>query len=242
MKRVIWALASMMLLSTAHAQVSHVSINERQFEFGEHPSLKLNIVSSHSNLKKVQFSIRQASGEERLISKPLTSFMVEVTGIDDVVDKDALLIVKEYRVNRWHQVKVLSLFNANTPELEIDSHHSASHSLPSENRTQSEAKSVALNSGIRVSGADVIVSRLDDCQVDFDGKESLWRIANRQSQRWGISPYGAMLALFEANPKAFNQHSIHGLKANGKLECPSMSTLEKYADAKAAEKQFDAIK
>ncbi|WP_299805398.1 FimV/HubP family polar landmark protein [uncultured Shewanella sp.] len=242
MKRVIWALAGMMMLSTAHAQVSHVSINERQFELGQHPSLKLNIVSSHSNLKKVQFSIRQASGEERLISRPLTSFMVEVTGIEDVVDKDALLIVKEYRVNRWYQVKRLSLFNPNTRELEMDSQHSTMRSLTGENRTQSEVKAMALKSGVRVSGADVIVSRVDDCQVEFNGKESLWRIANRQSQRWGISPYGSMLAIFEANPKAFNRQSIHGLKAKAKLECPSMTTLEKYADAKAAEKQFDAMK
>ncbi|GIU28454.1 hypothetical protein TUM4445_09690 [Shewanella sp. MBTL60-112-B2] len=230
------------MLSTAQAEVSHVSINERQFELGQYPSLKLNIVSSHSNLNKVQFFIRQASGEERLLSQPLTTFMVEVTGIDDVVDKDAQLIVKEYRVNRWHQVKVLSLFNANAPELEMNSHASKSGMLTSGNRTQSEAKAMALNSGIRVSGADVIVSRLDDCQVEFNGTESLWRIANRQSKQWGISPFGAMLAIFEANPKAFNKQSIHGLKAMAQLECPSMDTLEKYADAKAAEKQFDAMK
>ncbi|GIU12112.1 FimV/HubP family polar landmark protein [Shewanella sp. MBTL60-007] len=236
MKRIILALAGFMMLTTAHAQVSHVSINERQFELGQHPSLKVNIVSSHSSLKKVQFSIRQASGEERLISKPLTSFMVQVEGVDDVVDKDAVLIVKEYQVNRWHQVKVLSLFNSNLSHAEKDSRSLAAPEL------KSTESLVGNNSGIRVSGADVIVSRLDDCQIEFDGKETLWRVANRQSKRWGISPYGAMLAIFETNPKEFNRQSIHGLKSEAKLECPSMTTLEKYADAKAAEKEFDAMK
>lgn len=241
MKRVILALAGFMMLATAHAQVSHVSINDRQFELGQHPSLKLNIVSSHTSLKKVQFSIRQASGEERLLSKPLTSFMVQVEGVDDVVDKDAVLIVKEYRVNRWHPVKVLSLFNTNMPQTEMANLYTVSDSLAaSEPKLAKDLDEN--NSGVRVSGADVIVSRLDDCQITFDGKETLWRIANRQAKRWGISPYGAMLAIFERNPDAFNQQSIHGLKAKAKLECPSMMTLEKYADAKAAERQFDAMK
>ncbi|MCG9730309.1 hypothetical protein L1D44_10650 [Shewanella sp. Isolate13] len=241
MKRVILALAGLMMLTTAHAQVSHVSINERQFEFGQHPNLKVNIVSSHNNLKKVQFSILQSSGEERLIAKPLTNFMVLVTGIDDVVDKNAVLVVKEYRVNRWHQVKVLNLFKANRASAEMDAYETASHLLATTGRGSNESLS-ASKGGIRVSGADVLVSRLDDCQIEFDGKETLWRVANRQAKRWGISPYGAMLAIFEANPKEFNRQSIHGLKSEAKLECPSMTTLEKYADAKAAEKQFDAMK
>ena len=231
MKRVIWALAGILMLSTAHAQVSHVSINERQFELGQHPSLKLNIVSSHSNLNKVQFFIRQAAGEERLLSQPLTTFMVEVSGVDDVVDKDAQLIVKEYRVNRWHQVKAINLFNDNIVQTQV-------LGPPSNTVEARGANSV----GIRVSGADVIVSRLDNCQIAFDGKESLWRVANRQAKLWGITPSGAMLAIFEANPKEFNNNSIHGLQSEAKLRCPSMQTLEKYADAKVAEKQFNAMK
>ncbi|ABZ78402.1 conserved hypothetical protein [Shewanella halifaxensis HAW-EB4] len=242
MKRVILALAGFMMLTTAHAQVSHVSINERQFDFGQHPSLKLNIVSSHNSLKKVQFSIRQGSGEERLITKPLTSFMVQVMGIEDVVDKDAVLIVKEYRVNRWYQVKVLSLFNGKVNNADIDSRYIASRSTAVKKVGQTETNMLAASSGIRVSGADVIVSRLDDCQIGFDGKETLWRIGNRQANRWGISPYGAMLAIFERNPKAFNQQNINGLKSQAQLECPSMVTLEKYADAMAAEKRFNAMK
>ncbi|MGS0682727.1 FimV/HubP family polar landmark protein [Shewanella sp. 125m-7] len=240
MKRIILALASLFMLTTAHAQVSHVSINERQFELGQHPNLMLNIVSSHSNLKKVQFSIRQANGEERLISKPLTRFKVQVTGIDDVVDKEAVLVIKEYRVNRWYQVKVINLFDVNRAQAEMDSDYIASRSAMVDLGTQDQVAAVA--NGIRVSGAEVIVSRLDDCQIEFDGKESLWRIGNRQAKRWGISPYGAILAIFERNPKAFNQQSINGLKARAKLACPSMATLEKYTDAKGAEKQFNAMK
>ncbi|MGS0674990.1 FimV/HubP family polar landmark protein [Shewanella sp. 0m-4] len=237
MKRFIFALMAMTALATAQAEVSHVSINERQFKLGEHPSLKLNIVTSHSNLKKVQFSIRQANGEERLLSKPLTSFMVEATGVEDVVDKNAVLIVKEYRVNRWYQVKVLSLFNDKVNEAGRDKRDSTYQASAVKEVKQTEVAS----SGIKVSGADVIVSRLDDCQIEFDGKETLWRIANRQAKRWGISPYGAMLAIFERNPKAFNNQSINGLKSQATLECPSMVTLEKYADAKVAMRQFNAM-
>ncbi|MCL1139298.1 FimV/HubP family polar landmark protein [Shewanella pneumatophori] len=251
MKRIIFALAGIFMLTSAHAQVSHVSINKRLFELGQHPSLKLNLVSSHNSLKKVQFSVRQADGEERLLSEPITGFMVQVSGIDDVTDKNAVLVVKEYRINRWYQVKVISLFNEDMPESAMDRHYTADRLTPIKQGTQVSNAVLADNKLAVALGwtedpkplkSIAPVTEPQDCQLAFNGKESLWRVANRQLSAWKVSPYGAMLAIFEANPSAFNRQSIHGLKADAILRCPTPAILEKYRDSEASEQQFSAMK
>ena len=251
MKRMIFALVVFFICTSAHAQVSHISINKRLFELGQHPSLKLNIVSSHNSFNKVQFSIRQADGEERLVSEPITGFMLRVSGINEVTDKKAVLVVKEYRVNRWYQVKVISLFNEDMPESAMDRHYTADRLTPTKQGTQvSDAvladNKLAVALGWREESStakqvNTTAAIAETCLLAFNGRESLWRVANREASTWGISPYGAMLAIFETNPKAFNQQSIHGLKADARLVCPSADTLAKYSNPTTSEQQFSAM-
>ncbi|GIU41067.1 hypothetical protein TUM4438_03910 [Shewanella sairae] len=250
MKSIILALMTLLMLAPAYAKVSHVSINQRLFELGGQPQLKLNIVSSHNSVKKLQFTIRQTDGEERLSLEPLNNFKIKVAGIESVTDKNAVLIVKEYRINRWYQLKVISLFNEALPESAMNSYYTSDRAKAkvSEQGTRmsdavmaDDKLAAALGWGEEASTVKISLNSSQACDVAFNGKESLWRVANRHAPQWGLSAYGAMLAIYESNLKAFNQLSIHGLRADAKLKCPSASIIEKYQNAKAAEKAFSAM-
>ncbi|MCL1050052.1 hypothetical protein L2755_10500 [Shewanella abyssi] len=240
MKRIIiLALTTLVLFSTAvTAEVSHVSINQRLFELGEYPKLKLNIVSSHTNPNKVQYFLRQSIGEERLVSSPLTNFLVLVTGVDDVVDSEAVLVVKEHKINRWREVTVLSLFGDNPVKSLPTTAYAEPAPLPAkvDEKANSGAKEL-----LSARTAAIAANLEDNCRIDFNGTETLWRIGVRQSKVWGINTYGAMLAIYEANPEAFKNNNINGLKSDASLGCPSVAILDKYADARTAEKLFDTM-
>lgn len=250
MKRIILALAILFMLAPAYAKVSHVSINQRLFELGEQPELTLNIVSSHNDVKKLQFLVRQADGEERLSLEALNSFKIKVAGIEKVTDKNAVLIVREYRINRWNQLKVISLFNEALPESAMNSYYTSDRAKAkvSEQGTQmsdaimaDDKLAAALGWGEEPSTSTISFNSRHGCDLAFNGKESLWRVANRQVQRWGVSAYGAMLAIYETNLQAFNRQSIHGLRADAKLECPLPAVIDKYRDSTQAEKVFSAM-
>jgi FimV-like protein len=240
MKRIIiLALTTLALFSTAvTAEVSHVSINERLFELGEYPKLKVNIISSHKNPNKVQFFLRQSTGEERLVSSSLSHFLVLVTGVDDVVDSEAVLVVKEHRINRWREVTVLNLFSDNPVE---NVPHTAYTPSPAKVNEKANGAVKTISNSLTTSTAPIGVKLEENCTVDFNGSETLWRIGLRQSKVWGVNTYGAILAIYEANPRAFNKNKINGLKADALLKCPSVAILDKYTDAKAAEKLFDSM-
>ncbi|WOT04808.1 FimV/HubP family polar landmark protein [Shewanella youngdeokensis] len=244
MKRIILALTSLMLLSAAaSAEVSHVSIHKRLFELGEAAKVEVNIVSSHHQPKKVQFLLRQSSGEVRLASTPVTPFMRLVTSVDTVVDKNAVLVVREHRINRWREVALLNLFSDNTAEITTNR-----ISLPDDNNLAYADNVAVMNSRAKAAGmtqlnlstAEPVVA--SQCMIAFNGRETLWRIGVRQATIWNMNTFGTILAIFETNPNAFNHGSINGLRANAQLKCPTKATLEKYADAAAAEKQFDATR
>ncbi|QQX79730.1 hypothetical protein JK628_19820 [Shewanella sp. KX20019] len=240
MKRiVILALTTLALFCTAvTAEVSHVSINQRLSELGEYPKLKLNIVSSHTNPNKVQYFLRQSTGEERLVSSPLNNFLVLVTGVDDVVDSEAVLVVKEHKINRWREVTVLSLFGDNAVNNLPKTAYAEPSPMPV--KVDEKANSGALE-GLPVSTTTIAANIEDNCKIDFNGSETLWRIGVRQSKVWGINTYGAILAIYEANSAAFKNNNINGLKSDASLKCPSITILDKYADARAAEKLFDSM-
>ena len=239
-KIIILALVTLALFSTTViAEVSHVSINQRLFELGGYPKLKVNIVSSHKNPNKVQFFLRQSVGEERLVAKSLNSFSLLVSGVEDVVDNEAVLVVKEHRINRWREVSVLSIFDGGSVNSQTGE-EIASTPLPV-NAQQPVKSSKEIASTRTASTAMVTVKVKDNCNIDFNGSETLWRIGLRQSNVWGISTYGAMLAIFDANPRAFRKDSINGLRADAQLQCPSQATLDKYSDAVAAEELYDSM-
>lgn len=239
-KIIILAFVTLALFSTTViAEVSHVSINQRLFELGGYPKLKLNIVSSHKNPNKVQYFLRQSVGEERLVAKPLNQFSVLISGVEDVVDSEAVLVVKEHRINRWREVSVLSIFDGGSVNSQAVE-EVASKPMPV--KTQQPVKdSKEIISTRTASTATVKVKIKENCTIGFNGSETLWRIGLRQSNVWGVSTYGAMLAIFDANPRAFRKDSINGLRADAKLQCPSQAILDRYSDAIAAEELYDSM-
>lgn len=79
------------------------------------------------------------------------------------------------------------------------------------------------------------------CPIVVAKDETLWKIDLRYHAQWDIGLFGGALALFEANPRAFNKGSIHGLKAGARLTCPSNDILAKYQDESLAERFFLAM-
>ncbi|WP_050774354.1 hypothetical protein [Shewanella benthica] len=137
----------------AAAQITHVSINEQQFILGGYPKFRLNIVSQDVSLYKMQFVVRQTSGEERLMVKPINNFLLLVIGVEDVVDPRATLVFREYRVNKWRDVKVFSLFEGQHLSEELGLKSSAAY-LSVENRSSqapSSSYKIATMSQVSVS-------------------------------------------------------------------------------------------
>ena len=236
----------------AYAQISHVSINEKQFILGGYPKFRLNIVSQDASLDKMQFVVRQTSGEERLMVKPINNFLLLVTGVEDVVDPSATLVIREYRVNKWRDVKVFTLFKGQQLSPELAAKSSAAH-LSAENRSsrapsssyeiatmsQTSAPLPTAKGKKSAQYRDALVDK--SCTLNYTPEMTLWRIGTKHSKEWGISTYGAMIAIFEANPKAFNQGEISGLRADVSLRCPSRALREKYSNSKEAKQTFDAL-
>ena len=103
-------LFSLLFSLTVKAQVSHLSINERNFEIGHYPKIRLNIVADRSDLSRLQFSVKQAQSEEKLMVQGLNTFMLLLTGVEDVTDPDARLVIREYRTDHWLELKSIALF------------------------------------------------------------------------------------------------------------------------------------
>ncbi len=242
--------------SQAYAQITHVSINQRLSGLGEYPKLRVNIVSGHENLDKMQFIVRQIHGDERLMVKPINNFMLLLTGVDDVTDPSARLIVKEHRVNQWQLVKTFPLFS--DEQISKGLSDKALNHKPKARETmtkqQADIKSAVgvHTSTVKPASATLLAALAsdspavadfteDNCVLDYDGHRTLWRMGVQYSQEWGIGTYGAMLAIFEANPKAFNKGEISGLRADVTLLCPSQSLKEKYNDNQAAKVTYEKL-
>lgn len=93
------------------AQVSHVSINSRMFELGAYPKMRVNVISDSQDMTRLEFALHQSTGEEKLMVEQLNRFLVLLTGVEDVTDPKARLLVREYRVDRWYEVKSVPLFD-----------------------------------------------------------------------------------------------------------------------------------
>lgn len=234
-------------VGNVHAQVSHVSINEQQFVLGGYPKFRLNIVSQHESIDKVQFVVRQASGEERLMVKPINNFLLLVSGVEDVLDPDATLVVREYRVNKWRDVKAFPLFTGQKLSPDLAAKASKAHlkvkkpeasaamstTAMDQNKPAAQLKTTPL-----ASQADLID---ETCHLEYTSEMTLWRISTLYGKKWGISTYGAIVSIFEANSSAFIDGEINKLRADVPLACPSAALRANYADNARAKKAFDAI-
>ena len=331
--------------AAVQAQVSHVSINNRMFELGAYPKMRVNVISDNQDMTRLEFVLHQSSGEEKLMAEQLNRFLILLTGVEDVTDPKARLLVREYRVDRWYEVKNLPLFDntssatssvsqaktavvksskaakaetsqlaassaksdkttvkstkvvqevnlvtaeadvapvivaavtANVaaprasgftfPEDKPDAKASSASSLSTE---PSIAKPSTEPSAAQVSSANADMAKADksingidvsdaktaevtkiasstnanatssgECMLDYHN-ETLWRIANRYALEWQVSVYGAMLAIHDANPKAFAKNRINALKKDAILTCPSVEILARYPNAQAAKASFE---
>ena len=97
------------------AQVSHVSVNSRMFELGGYPKLRVNVIADNQDMSRLEFVVQQAGSEEKLMVEALNRFLVLLTGVEDVKDDKAKLLVREYRLDRWYEVKSINLFGEAKP-------------------------------------------------------------------------------------------------------------------------------
>ncbi|MBO2559473.1 hypothetical protein I6M33_02420 [Shewanella algae] len=292
-------LVLMLLTSVARAETAHVSINQRMFELGHLPLIKVNVVADSEDMTRLEFIVRQQGAAEKLMVQPINRYMVLLLGIDEVTDKQAELLVREYRINRWHELKRLPLFDTSVPvalrsnrarvfaeqmpteSLQVAVSTQAIENKAIENKTiearaapatavsskvvqssavqaqrvkevagqpLSEPQSLGVPSAsqaVAAPGRQVkalpIASREPGCMLDFDGTETLWRVASRYAENSHTHVYGAMLAIFDANPKAFSRGDIRNLRSDAKLHCPSSSLLESYGDKTAAKEKFEQM-
>ncbi|MBO2677697.1 hypothetical protein I6M56_02315 [Shewanella algae] len=292
-------LVLMLLTSVARAETAHVSINQRMFELGHLPLIKVNVVADSEDMTRLEFIVRQQGAAEKLMVQPINRYMVLLLGIDEVTDKQAELLVREYRINRWHELKHLPLFDTSVPvalrsnrarvfaeQMPTESPQVAVSTQTIENKAienktiearavqatavsskvvpppgvqaqrvkdvagqpQSEPQSLGVSSAsqaVAAPGPQVkalpIDSREPGCMLDFDGTETLWRVASRYAENSHTHVYGAMLAIFDANPKAFSRGDIRNLRSDAKLHCPSSSLLESYGDKTAAKEKFEQM-
>ena len=339
------------------AQVSHVSVNSRMFELGGYPKLRVNVIADNQDMSRLEFVVQQAGSEEKLMVEELNRFLVLLTGVEDVKDDKAKLLVREYRLDRWYEVKSINLFGeakptsaaltakaasgskntttalvpkradkvnaqsvkvaaestreleakpvtaviaaANThvdtqptvPAAEIVTGFKFPEAVNEQNTQVAEAKPVAKTSepvAVKTTAVETVMSESvavkttpvetvvpetvmsevvatetakttnselkanaaetsptasqipEHCQLTYLAGETLWRIANRYANDWDVSVYGAMLAIYEANPAAFSKNKINALKSNAALSCPSKMILAQHANAKEAQAMFEA--
>jgi len=265
-------LLALMCSATAVAQVSHVSINSRMFELGAYPKMRLNVITDNQDMTRLEFVVHQSTGEEKLMAQQLNRFLILLTGVEDVTDPKALLLVREYRVDRWFEVKSLPVFGADkTPAPEVAEPKPATTQITksvvgstakatlagaeptvmtpiaaaatdmtntaSSPKGQSTLMDAPLTPNDKPSPSTALTS--EECVLNYSANETLWRIANRYAAQWEVNMYGAMLAIYDANPKAFAKNKINALKKNATLYCPSKEMLTRYADAGEAKTIFE---
>ena len=79
------------------------------------------------------------------------------------------------------------------------------------------------------------------CTIDKSPEDTLWRIASRYYQQWDSNIFGAMLAIYDANPKAFASKKIYLLMSDRRLKCPSKQILMKYQSPSKDQATYEAL-
>ncbi|MBO1270613.1 hypothetical protein J3L11_03005 [Shewanella sp. 4t3-1-2LB] len=109
------SLFGLLLIPLAQADVTHVSINQRLFDLGKLPLIKVNIVAAPTDPDRMQFILRQKSGEEKLMVQQINNYMLLLMGLDEVTDANALLLVQLYQTDQWQEINQLPLFAKSVP-------------------------------------------------------------------------------------------------------------------------------
>jgi FimV-like protein len=77
------------------------------------------------------------------------------------------------------------------------------------------------------------------CTLPYNQGETLWRIASHYGLSWQINVYGAMLAIYNTNPKAFVDENVQGLMKGAVLICPTAKELSQYVDKTIDQLKFE---
>ncbi|QGS51208.1 hypothetical protein FOB89_01555 [Shewanella putrefaciens] len=207
------------------AQVEHISLNERLFEVGKLPMVKLNIVTTNQDISDLEFILVQENNEEKLIVQQLNQFSLLLMGLDIVTDINAKLIVRQ-----WQPIKDIALFDKDY----VERHLAALEAK----RAQKE---VAINkSPLMISQANMVQDSAS-CLLEYDGNQTLWRLGLKYAESWDTSNYTAMLVIFYENPQAFNNGWINGLRKDAVLRCPDDKLLTIYADPVKAKTLYNKL-
>ena len=79
------------------------------------------------------------------------------------------------------------------------------------------------------------------CLLDKLPQDTLWRVADRYYRQWQISVFGAMLAIYDANPNAFANQKIYLLMSDSRLKCPSEEIVQQYQNSSNAQATYDEL-
>ncbi|MGI2173872.1 FimV/HubP family polar landmark protein [Shewanella ulleungensis] len=241
----IMALLAVGYNPTVIAEVSHISIDTAAFEQGQLPRLTVNVVTEHHDLSRLTFYLRQIYQDnivlEKLDVERQGNDVFTLSGKEQLRDPDSALIVSEYRNAKWQQYSPVPLFN----QLSQTSSHQpvAIKKMKLPTSLSSSAPQVAEITRV-VAKTPVLAATqelLEGCNILKQPNDSLWKIAVRYRKQWGSNIYGAMLALYEANPQAFYQGKISLLQLDSSLRCPSANILVKYQNVDADRATFDDL-
>ncbi|MFQ6371870.1 FimV family protein [Shewanella sp. YIC-542] len=246
-KGLMTLLCGLLLHFPLQAEVTHVSLNQRLFDLGKLPLIKVNIVSAPTDLQRLQFLLRQQSGEEKLMVQPVNPYLLLLMGIEEVTDPNAVLLVQQYRVDNWQEIGQLPLFDPSVPVADPPDPARFSMYRNGSGQLQAHVPDAPLNETPSAPAAPMSavvapdVQSSADCLLDYHGRETLWRLASRYGKTWHTHVYAAALAIMEANPQAFVKNKPGQLRRDASLQCPQPAQWQRYADKKVAREKFEAL-
>jgi hypothetical protein len=79
------------------------------------------------------------------------------------------------------------------------------------------------------------------CLLIHQPKETLWAIASKYKDKWGVDVFSAMLAIYRSNLNKFTQQHIGQLIKNVELACPSRKTIAMMGKKAEMKREFHRL-
>lgn len=252
---VLGALSTFLSANVSSSDIGHISINSRQFELNEPPRFKVNIVASNTAaIDKLLFTI-ESPGQMPITLKKQTinQYLLLLSSPLIVQSKQAQLVVQSSQGESGQEISRLSIFDApysiksaNMQKSELNAGSLKTTSMTTSRQARAKVQTAKQQATTQVVSRKSPTSSTpsmvnDNCIIERDNSDTLWKIANRYADGWGTNVYGAMLAIFEANMLAFSKQRIHLLLKDVPLRCPSNAILAEYHDKTADKKVFEVI-
>ncbi|WP_137224744.1 FimV/HubP family polar landmark protein [Shewanella sp. MEBiC00475] len=239
----ILALLAVDSISMVIAQVSHISIDTIPFESGQSPRLTVNIITDQHDLSRLTFYLRQIYQDnivlEKLEVEQRDGDVFVLSGTEKIRDKDAALIVSEYRNAKWLQYSPVPLFTH--PMTQSQHQPVAIKTMKSASALSTSISTPISRKASAIPQLTTTQKNLNDCNINQLPNDTLWKIAVRYRKQWNSNIYGAMLALYQTNPSAFYQNKISFLELGSSLRCPSMATISRYQNVAVDKITFENL-